>query len=94
VARAHAAGALRSDVTYFDIALLIEQLSKSPLIEQLNKQGRTDLAEAATNARTRIITIALNGLRAGQAAPLPGYPPGEELFVERWAPGAMRADEN
>jgi AcrR family transcriptional regulator len=83
VARAHAAGVLRPDATYIDIALLIEQLSKSPLADQLARQGRSDLAEAATNARTRIIAIALHGLRTGPES-LPGYPPGDELFHERW----------
>jgi len=85
VDRAHASGALRPDVTQVDLELLIEQLAKSPLIEQLKKQGRTDLADAALNARSRITAIALDGLRAAAAHPLPGHPPGYELFSERWA---------
>lgn len=84
VARAHAAGVLRPDVTSVDISLLIEQLGKSPLIEQLNRQGHVELAEAALNARKRIIAIALDGLRSGHPVPLPGYPPGDELFTARW----------
>ncbi|QTA30615.1 TetR family transcriptional regulator [Streptomyces sp. CA-256286] len=83
VARAHAAGVLRAEVTYIDIALLIEQLGKSPLVEQLTRQGRTDLVDAAANARARIIAIALSGLRPAPER-LPGHPPGEELFHERW----------
>src|SRR6266487_818221 len=51
VARAHAAGVLRRDATAIDLSLLIEQLSKSPLLEQLQRQGRHDLIEAATKAR-------------------------------------------
>ena len=84
VARAHAAGVLRPDATPVDISLLIEQLSKSPLIEQLNQQGHLAHIEAAGNARRRIIAIALAGLRAGQREPLPGHPPDDELFTVRW----------
>ena len=46
--RAHAAGVLRADVRAVDIALLIEQLGRSPLVEQLTKQGRTDLLDSAS----------------------------------------------
>ncbi|WP_285663146.1 TetR/AcrR family transcriptional regulator [Actinorhabdospora filicis] len=87
--RAHAAGVLRADASVIDVELLIEQLGKSPLIEQLAKQGRTDLSEAAQNAHTRITAIALDGLRATGHPPLPGEPPGPELFTERWeVPGS------
>jgi AcrR family transcriptional regulator len=85
VARAHRAGALRADVSAVDIALLIEQLGRSPMLEQLHRQGRADLIEAAINARSRIIAIALDGLRPPTAQPLPGTPPDYELFRERWA---------
>jgi AcrR family transcriptional regulator len=86
VARAHAAGVLRRDATASDLSLLIEQLSKSPLLEQLERQGRLDLIEAATNARNRLIAIALDGLRATASGPLPGSAPTGMLFTERWAP--------
>lgn len=86
VDRAHAAGVLRRDATEVDLHLLIEQLGKSPLLEQLGKQGRTDLTGAALNARARITAIALDGLRAPAPHPLPGSPPGYELFSERWTP--------
>lgn len=86
VARAHAAGVLRPDVTPVDLALLIEQLSKSPLLEQLDRQGRHDLVEPAMNARTRLSAIALDGLRATKSGPLPGAAPTERLITERWAP--------
>jgi AcrR family transcriptional regulator len=33
----------------------------------------------------RLCTIALNGLRASATHPLPGFPPGYQLFTERWA---------
>ncbi|TYB62331.1 TetR/AcrR family transcriptional regulator [Nonomuraea sp. PA05] len=83
VRRAHAAGALRPDVTAIDISLLIEQLGRSPVVDQLRKQGRDDLLPAAGEARRRLIAIALDGLRPGRD-PLPGSPPGEELFTGRW----------
>jgi AcrR family transcriptional regulator len=88
VARAQAAGVLRDDVTSIDISLLIEQLSRSPLLDQLAQQGRHDLTEAARSARRRLVAIALDGLRAPRPAGsrLPGEPPRMELFTERWAP--------
>ncbi|PSK97869.1 TetR family transcriptional regulator [Haloactinopolyspora alba] len=86
VERARAAGALRADVTQVDLDLLIEQLATSPLLDQLRKQGRTDLLDVAWNARTRITAIALDGLRATASQPLPGHPPGRELLTERWTP--------
>lgn len=84
VARAHEAGVLRAEVTPVDISVLIEQLGRSPLLDQLRKQGRDDLIEAAANARRRIIAIALDGLRAIHERPLPGPAPTGELFTERW----------
>ncbi|WP_217280937.1 TetR/AcrR family transcriptional regulator [Kibdelosporangium persicum] len=82
--KAHEAGVLRADVTAIDVLLLVEQLGKSPLIEQLQRQGREDLLEAARDARRRVIAIALDGLRPSDH-PLPGDPPGMDLFSERWA---------
>ncbi|WP_067140985.1 TetR/AcrR family transcriptional regulator [Microtetraspora malaysiensis] len=84
IRRAHEAGVLRTDVAAVDISLLIEQLGRSPMIDQLRKQGRDDLLPAATEARRRLITIVLDGLRPGPV-PLPGSPPGEELFTGRWS---------
>jgi AcrR family transcriptional regulator len=84
VRRAHHAGVLRADVGAVDIALLIEQLGRSPLVEQLTKQGRIDLVDPAEHARRRIIAIALDGLRAPAPALLPDPQPGWELFSERW----------
>jgi AcrR family transcriptional regulator len=83
VARAQQAGVLRRDVTPVDVSLLIEQLGKSPLIEQLQQQGRTDLLDAARNAMRRVVAIAIDGLRSGDR-PLPGSPPSSDLFTERW----------
>lgn len=84
VARAHHAGVLRPDITTADISLLIEQFRTSPALDQFRKQGNKDLIDAATNARRRIITIALDGLRAVHTDPLPGPPPTNDLFTERW----------
>ncbi|MFD7548913.1 TetR/AcrR family transcriptional regulator [Streptomyces sp. NPDC059578] len=83
VARAHEAGVLRADATAVDVALLIEQLGKSSLVEQFEQQERADLLEAAVSARQRTLAIALDGLRAGHP-PLPGRPPGPDLLTERW----------
>ncbi|MEX2447024.1 MAG: TetR/AcrR family transcriptional regulator [Dehalococcoidia bacterium] len=53
IRRAHDAGVLRTDAGAVDIALLIERLGRSPLVEQLTKQGRTDMVEAAEHDRRR-----------------------------------------
>jgi AcrR family transcriptional regulator len=84
VVRAREAGVLRPDVTTTDLHLLVEQLGKSPMIDQLRRQGRTDLIPAATNARARINAIALDGLRSTAPHPLPGEPPAGELLAGRW----------
>ncbi|MEO3805273.1 hypothetical protein [Nonomuraea sp. B1E8] len=94
VERAHRAKVLRAGLTPVDLELLIEQLSKSPLQEQLQRQGRTELDDAARNARERVIAIALDGLRAVPAGPVPGQPPGYELFAMRWAPPAGGAQQS
>ena len=79
VARAHAAGRLRDDVTAQDISWLIEQFSRRP-------PGR--LAEAEErNVRSRLVAIALDGLRA-RSGSLPGHPPRRDHYVNRWSPGS------
>jgi AcrR family transcriptional regulator len=86
VTRAQQAGALRPDVATVDIFLLIEQFSRSPAVEQLRRQGRTDLLDAAAQAHHRLVSIAIAGLRAAEHAPLPGEPPSHRLLNERWTP--------
>ncbi|OKI07324.1 TetR family transcriptional regulator [Streptomyces sp. CB02923] len=85
VTRVHEAGALRPDVTLEDISLLIEQLGKLSLVDQFERQGRTDLLDEARAAHARVIAIALDGLRAAHRHPLPGRPPRPGLLAERWA---------
>jgi AcrR family transcriptional regulator len=81
VARAQAGGRLRADVTALDISWLIEQFSRRP-------PGRLDAAEQR-NVRSRLVAIALDGLRArpGRPGSLPGLPPGRDHYVNRWSPG-------
>jgi AcrR family transcriptional regulator len=76
VLRAHRDGSLRGDVTALDISLLIEMFSSRAL-------NLPDLAEGR-NARDRLLTMALDGLRAGGATPLPGRPPSRDRYVGRW----------
>ncbi|HEU0172591.1 MAG TPA: helix-turn-helix domain-containing protein [Acidimicrobiales bacterium] len=85
VARGRTAGALRPDVTAVDVSVLIEQLGRSPLVDQVRREGRRDLLPTAEAARARVVAIAVDGLRAGPQAPLPGDPPSLTLFTERWA---------
>jgi AcrR family transcriptional regulator len=78
VARAHRDGSLRADVTPLDINWLIEQFSR-------RARDRVDPDEER-NVRSRLLAIALDGLRArpgGQA--LPGRPPSLEHYASRWS---------
>ncbi len=76
VARAKRDGGLRADVTALDIAWLIELFGRQgPALP-----GAEDHA-----VRRRLLTIALDGLRAGHAGPLPGAPPGARHYEERWS---------
>jgi hypothetical protein len=78
VARAHRDGSLRPDVTALDISWLIEQFSRRP-------PDPVDPAEER-NVRSRLVAIALDGLRAGPpAGPLPGRPPSRARYVSRWS---------
>lgn len=86
IARAHSAGSLRADATAVDLWLLLEQLGRSPLIEQLRIQGRTELDEAALHARRRLVAITLDGLRAPATTPLPSPAPTPRLLHDRWKP--------
>ena len=90
VARAHRDGSLRPDVTAMDISWLIEQFSRrSPVPAD---------ADAERNVRSRLVSIALDGLRPGNRAgspgpTLPGEPPSPVHYVQRWSriPGRSQA---
>jgi AcrR family transcriptional regulator len=77
VARAHQHGSLRPDATALDITWLIEQFSRRA----------PDPVEPAEerNVRSRLVAIALAGLRTGPGQPLPGHPPSREHYVNRWS---------
>jgi len=84
VARAQAGGRLRADVTALDISWLIEQFSRRP---------PGPLEEAAERGvRSRLVAIALDGLRArpglvpGAPGALPGPPPDRQDYTGRWTP--------
>jgi AcrR family transcriptional regulator len=85
VARAQAGGHLRADVTALDVSWLIEQFSHRP-------PGRLAAAEER-NVRSRLVAIALDGLRSrpglvpGYTGALPGRPPDRGQYVNRWSPG-------
>jgi AcrR family transcriptional regulator len=77
VARAHRDGSLRPDVAALDISWLIEQFSRCP-------PDPGDPAEER-NIRSRLLAIALDGLRAGHPPePLPGHAPSRARYVSRW----------
>jgi hypothetical protein len=90
VARTHRDASLRPDVTALDISWLIEQFSRRP-------PDPVDPAEER-NVRSRLVAIALDGLRAVPQAgpaqadyaeprrePLPGRPPSRARYVNRWS---------
>jgi AcrR family transcriptional regulator len=78
VARAHRDGSLRADVTALDINWLIEQFSRRP-------PDRVDPGEER-NVRSRLLAIALDGLRArADGQPLPGQPPSLAHYTSRWS---------
>jgi hypothetical protein len=77
VAHAHRDGRLRADVTALDITWLIEQFSRRP-------PDQVEPAEER-NVRSRLVTIALDGLRAGPGQALPGRSPSRSRYVNRWS---------
>jgi hypothetical protein len=78
VARATQDGSLRADVTPLDINWLIEQFSR-------RARDPVDPDEES-NVRSRLLAIALDGLRARPGAQaLPGQPPSREHYTSRWS---------
>jgi AcrR family transcriptional regulator len=85
VARAHRAGSLRPDVTALDIALLIESFSRRAPASAAPEDPAA--ADEERNAQTRLLTVALDGLRAPGVTPLPGRAPSADRYVGRWSRG-------
>jgi AcrR family transcriptional regulator len=78
VVRAKLDGSLRADVTPLDVNWLIEQFSR--------RARDTVDPDEERNVRSRLLAIALDGLRArpdGQA--LPGRPPSLGHYTSRWS---------
>jgi AcrR family transcriptional regulator len=77
VERAQRDGGMRADVTPLDVTWLIEQFSR-------RAPDPVD-PEEESNARSRLVAIALDGLRARPAEALPGRPPSRARYVNRWS---------
>jgi AcrR family transcriptional regulator len=76
VDRAHRDGHLRPDVTALDISWMIEQFART-----------TPPAGASGDDRSvqqRLLAIAIDGLYATGASPLPGHPPTTQHYEQRW----------
>ncbi len=76
VDRAHRDGGLRPDVTALDISWLIEQFARSA-----PAAGADD-----RNVQARLLAIAVDGLFATGAPPLPGHRPTARHYEQRWRP--------
>ena len=76
VDRAHKQGQLRQDATPLDVAYLIEMFGRL---------GPAASGSEEQNVRQRLLTIALDGLRAtDKPAALPGTPPSAAHYESRW----------
>jgi AcrR family transcriptional regulator len=75
VDRAQREGLLRADVTALDIAWLIEQFGRRRALR---------LDDPDWTIRQRLLTIALDGLRAPGTERLPGSPPSAADYEGRW----------
>jgi AcrR family transcriptional regulator len=74
IARAHAEGALREDITQEDVNLVFEQLRAV----RLGGEKRTAALQR------RYLALALQALRAPATAPLPAPPPTWREIQQRW----------
>lgn len=86
VARAQREGGLRPDVTALDIAWLIELFARGgPTHSRAEDDAQVPGGDAEdSRVRQRLLAIALDGLRAGAAEPLPGPPPRAGHYEQRW----------
>jgi AcrR family transcriptional regulator len=75
VDRAQRQAVLRADVTALDVAWLIELFGR---------RGPTRPNDAEDVVTQRLLTIALDGLRAPGPEPLPGPPPSAAHYEGRW----------
>ncbi|MEU7837768.1 helix-turn-helix domain-containing protein [Nonomuraea sp. NPDC049129] len=75
IARTHRAGVLRTDVSTMDISLLIGQFSRTA--PHLPGHGEEEI-------RSRLLAIALDGLKAHNTGPLPGRPPSVQRYQALW----------
>ncbi|MDP9867609.1 MULTISPECIES: TetR/AcrR family transcriptional regulator [Streptosporangium] len=75
IARAHRAGVLRTDVSTMDISLLIGQFSRT--VPAPPGQGEEEI-------RSRLLAIALDGLKAHNTGTLPGGPPSVQRYQALW----------
>ena len=82
VARARRDGSLRADVTPLDVTWLIEQFSR-------RAPDPVD-PEEESNVRSRLLAIAIDGLRTHPRETLPGRPPSRARYVSRWSRASGR----
>jgi AcrR family transcriptional regulator len=80
VDRAHQEGCLRPDVTALDISWMIEQFARTA--------PPADASDDDRNVQQRLLAIAIDGLYATGAHPLPGSPPTTRHYEQRWQPPA------
>ena len=76
VDRAHRDGGLRPDVTALDISWLIEQFARNA--------PPADASDEDRDVQQRLLAIAIDGLYATGAPPLPGHPPTSQHYEQRW----------
>jgi AcrR family transcriptional regulator len=91
VARAHRDGSLRPDATAMDITWLIEQFSRRAPNSATSGSATSGSggSDEEGNVRSRLLAIALDGLRArtfdGPGQTLPGSPPSPVYYANRWS---------
>src|SRR6185437_2141355 len=83
VDRAHRDGVLRPDVSALDVSWMIEQFARTA--------PPADASDDDRNVQQRLLAIAIDGLYATGAHPLPGHPPTVQHYEQRWqSPASAR----